>query len=100
MTVLVIDHENMGEEQTREAIENARYLFASVLNTQTAEVEWHDDHPLNMRDTRRTQVVADLFGDPYARGLRDAATKVRELAEHAGTDRGFLDQLAEDIEAL
>lgn len=35
--------------------------------------------------------------DLYAKGLRDAAAKVRELAEHAGTDRGFLDQLVEDI---
>lgn len=97
ITLLVIDLEDMGEEQTREALENARYLYASVLDTQTAEVEWHDAHPLNQSTETRAQAVAGLFDDLYAKGLRDAAAKVRELAEHAGTDRGFLDQLAEDI---
>lgn len=61
ITLLVIDLEDMGEEQTREALENARYLYASVLDTQTAEVEWHDDHPLNMGNAERAQAVESLF---------------------------------------
>lgn len=61
MTVLVIDHEDMGEEETREAIENARYLFANVLDVQTAEVDWHDDHPLNGSEAEQRGCVAGLF---------------------------------------
>ena len=60
MTLLVIDHDRMGEEETREVIEHHRYLFASVMDVQTAEVEWSDDHPLNTG--QRAQAFADLFG--------------------------------------
>ena len=61
MTVLVIDHEGMGEEETREVIENARYIYASVLDTRTAEVEWSDDHPLNQSRESRAESLGVLF---------------------------------------
>ena len=59
MTVLVIDHDDMGEEETREVIEHHRHLFASVMDVQTTEVEWDDDHPLNTG--KRAQAFAELF---------------------------------------
>jgi len=53
--VLVIDLDNVGEEGVKSVIENASYpnhcISPKVKHVETREVEWSDDHPLNMRDT-------------------------------------------------
>lgn len=61
VTLLVIDHEHMGKNETRVLLENMRYLFSSVLKIETAEVPWTDDHPLNLGPEEQAQAVAELF---------------------------------------
>lgn len=50
--LLIIDNENIGEDEIRDRLENCRYVYPSVMNIQSAEIgEFHDDHPLNKKDT-------------------------------------------------
>lgn len=63
VVLLVVDHDNLGECGVCEALENTRYLVApSVMAIETREVEWRDDHPLNMCDEIEAE-FARLFGD-------------------------------------
>ena len=54
--LLVIDYEDMGEEEIRMEIENARYAN-DCINPAIKSVErraigqWNDDHPLNKKST-------------------------------------------------
>lgn len=55
LEVLIIDHDEVGEAEMRELIENGRYpnhcLSPHIMAIKAAEIgEWHDDHPLNKRD--------------------------------------------------
>jgi hypothetical protein len=50
--VLVIDHENVGIEQTRLSLENCQYTFPIVLSKSIVDIgEWTDEHPLNRMNT-------------------------------------------------
>ena len=64
LVVCIIDHDNLGPEQVAEVLENARYpnrcINPDVVSIETAEVEWSDDHPLNMRGTSKA-AFAELF---------------------------------------
>ena len=55
VTLLVIDDDDLGADGVREVLENARYpnrcIRPDVKSVETREVEWHDKHPLNRRDT-------------------------------------------------
>lgn len=60
--VLVIDHENVGEENIRSTIENVRYINANVKSVESADIgDWDDDHPLNNRKTADEEYKR-LFG--------------------------------------
>jgi len=61
ITILIVDHDGVGEEDARMLIENARYpnhcLSPHVLSFETAEIgEWDDDHPLNCKGTQEAEV--------------------------------------------
>ncbi len=66
ITVMVVDHDQLGAEQAGAAIEAAHYpndcVSPKVVSTETRSVDWHDDHPLNGRSTCRAALSA-LFGD-------------------------------------
>ena len=66
LTVLVIDHDELGAVGVQSAIENARYsnhcIAPIVMYSLSAEVDWSDDHPLNKIATMRT-TFDELF-DP------------------------------------
>lgn len=50
--VLVIDHENIGEENIRDTLSNVRYINVNVKSVKSADIgDWDDDHPLNKRST-------------------------------------------------
>lgn len=56
LTVVVIDHDEIGQKEVVSALENARYpnrcISPNVKCVQTYDIgEWHDDHPLNKLDT-------------------------------------------------
>lgn len=65
VTLLIVDHDNLGARGVVETLENHRYpnhcIAPGVMSIETQEVEWSDDHPLN---NRKTQAAAaqNLFG--------------------------------------
>jgi hypothetical protein len=53
--LLIVDHDEVGEEDMVTLIEDARYpnhcLSPYVMKIQSRDIgEWSDDHPLNMKD--------------------------------------------------
>lgn len=66
VTLLIIDHDQLGAEGVKTEIENTRYandcIGPSVIGTVTREVDWTDDHPLNKARTQ-DRAILDLFGD-------------------------------------
>jgi len=62
--ILIIDHDQCGEEGVKDVIENARYpnrcISPHVMNIKSAEVDWDDDHPLNNYGTMAA-AYRDLF---------------------------------------
>lgn len=70
VTVLVVDHDDLGADGVADVISNAHYpnhcISPKIVETQTVESEWSDDHPLNRwrdNDDLR-QKVATLFDVP------------------------------------
>jgi hypothetical protein len=66
ITLTVVDHDRIGADGVREALENARYpnrcIWPCVLTVETRDCgEWSDDHPLNKTTTRAAE-IARLFG--------------------------------------
>lgn len=55
IVLLVVDHDGLGQQEVIDVLENARYpnhcIAPSVMQIDTAEVEWSDGHPLNHGDT-------------------------------------------------
>jgi hypothetical protein len=58
--LLVIDHEDLGEESIKDEVERSKYLCSSVQNMICVDVDWSDDHPLNKAVTS-TKAYQDLF---------------------------------------
>ena len=59
--VVIIDFENMGEQEIKHCLENAKYISPLCISQGSADIgEWHDDHPLNKRATMH-QAALDLF---------------------------------------
>lgn len=67
IVLLVVDHELMTDNAMREVIENCRYAYPTVLEQESRDVDWDDDHPLNKRDTQ-ADAVRVLFGQPPTKG--------------------------------
>ncbi len=79
VTLLIVDADDIGPSGAREVIENARYpnrcIAPQVMEVETREVAWTDEHPLNRHDTQRA-AFDDLFDaePPTRRGpLTDGA---------------------------
>lgn len=53
--LLVIDFDGLGEEGVRHELTNVRYandcISPNVKSIEARDIEWSDDHPLNMRTT-------------------------------------------------
>lgn len=65
LTICIIDHDDVGEEEIRDIIENTRYpnhcISPDIKKFETRDIgEWDDDHPLNQRATC-DEFFADLF---------------------------------------
>jgi hypothetical protein len=56
LTVLVVDHDDLGGVDVRDVIEDTRYpnscIYPQVMSVETRDVEWSDDHPLNKTATQ------------------------------------------------
>ena len=65
--ILVIDFDGLGKDGIEQEINNVRYpndcLSLDFKNIIEKDIgEWHDDHPLNKRDTCDSEYLK-LFGD-------------------------------------
>lgn len=50
--LLIIDHDNVGEEEIRGIIGNVRYLYPLIKSVEVRDIgDWSDEHPLTQRDT-------------------------------------------------
>jgi len=51
ITLMITDFDNVGADGIKEVIEFQKYpnhcISPSVVNIETEEVEWSDEHPLN-----------------------------------------------------
>lgn len=58
VTLCVVDHDGIGEDELRVVIENTRYpnhcIAPKVTSVETRVVGWHGQHPLNL--TGRTKM--------------------------------------------
>ncbi len=65
--VMIIDHDGLGPEGIRSAIQNARYanhcISPKVVGVEERDIgEWNDDHPLN-----KTATTLDEFRRLFAK---------------------------------
>ncbi len=64
ITMMVIDHDDIGVDEAAAVIENQRYpnhcIYPRVMSTETARVDWSDAHPLNHTNTQAVE-FARLF---------------------------------------
>jgi len=63
--VLIIDHDGLGPEGIKHALEHTRYpnrcISPDVKSFEEREVRWNDDHPLNQGATSEA-TYEELFG--------------------------------------
>ena len=54
----MIDHDELGEDGLRRVIEGTKYpnwcIHPKVIESESRDVEWDDDHPLNQTGWRET----------------------------------------------
>lgn len=83
ITLLVVDDYGLGAERVKEVIENQRYpndcIGPTVLTTETREIEWSDEHPINDARTMAA-AVAELFEEEGPDALRSAVELVTAYA--------------------
>jgi hypothetical protein len=64
VTLLVSDHDDIGERGVIDALENTKYpnwcISPCVMGIERREVDWSDDHPLNRSDTA-PEAFKELF---------------------------------------
>lgn len=93
ITLLVVDHDNVGADGIAMLLENTRYanrcMHPDVIEVATTEIEWDDNHPLNTTD-KAVQIPAfrELFPNPvveigYEPG--DTAPVVNVIPENSVT---------------
>ena len=63
--LLVIDTELYGTEDVIYTIQNEKYLSPEVMQIESVEVEWSDDHPLNNESTQE-KAFYELFNPAKA----------------------------------
>ena len=65
MTLMFIDHDDLGPDGARRLLEDARYpnhvIGPDVMTLEERDIgEWRDDHPLNYR-SKQAAAFEDLF---------------------------------------
>ena len=64
VTILIVNHDDLDENQLAQAIEDTNYpndcIDPMVLEIETRETEWRDDHPLN-KARSMFSAVTELF---------------------------------------
>jgi hypothetical protein len=64
--ILILDFDGLGEDEIISVIENTRYpnhcISPDVKSIESVEIEWDDNHPLNMKSTC-DDAYNELFGN-------------------------------------
>lgn len=79
VTLLIVDHDEVGKDGIVENIENVRYpnrcISPNVMEIEEADIgEWSDDHLLNNGTTQEIEferlfpIVKTTYGDPPPEG--------------------------------
>ena len=70
VVLMVVDHDGIGIEDVEAVLEDTHYpnhcIYPTVMEVETEEVDWADDHPLNARSTQSYEFHR-LFGFPMRR---------------------------------
>jgi hypothetical protein len=70
IVLCIVDHDDVGVDGVREALENAHYpnrcISPTVVSVDTRNVEWSDDHLLNQNG--RTKIA---FAEMFSREISD-----------------------------
>lgn len=107
VVISVIDHDGLGADGVRQEIENVRYpnrcISPSVESIETAEIgEWSDEHPLNNRDTSRSEI--DQLFPKSAQPLRELSEEAVEAGASALVDscvaKGHWSHASEESKAI
>jgi len=58
--LLIIDFDELGEKELRDVIKHTHYpnycISPNIISVEERDIgEWSDDHPLNHRDTMKTE---------------------------------------------
>jgi len=73
VTLAVVDHDELGPEEVVRTLENARYpnrcMSPHGMDIETKEVDWHDQHPLNLIH-KQAEAFRELFPPNEAGELR------------------------------
>jgi hypothetical protein len=75
MTVLVIDHDNLGEENVHFTVEKYAALDARVVSMDTKEVDDIDEHPINHEETWENAYQRLFELGHYATGFPPLSTR-------------------------
>jgi hypothetical protein len=103
VTLLIVDHDALGAEGVTEVLENARYpndcMRPQVVEIDTREVTWADEHPLNVGHTWRAAflglfVAPDTF-DPAERAREKQASRDQD-AHDIATGARTVEQVRHD----
>lgn len=69
VTLIVVDHDDLGATQVAEVLEGANYsndcVRPSVVAVETRETEWSDDHPLNQDGADKLEIFQGLASPSF-----------------------------------
>lgn len=105
VTLMVIDHDEIGAVEIAEALENARYanrcIHPVVTSTESRDIgEWSDEHPLNSITGQMPEFNRLFSGGPIAFAASQdckvsAVTRVEQGEAEIADPAGFFGRLNE-----
>ncbi len=102
VVLLVVDDEDVGAEDIRAMIEDARFpnhcIAPRVQGIETRSVGWSDEHPLNKKATQ-AQAFRDLFDNPSL-GDRMTADEIAALLSQPTFDPAWYEAMSRIAESL
>jgi hypothetical protein len=75
LTILIVDHDNLGAAGVKTELECANFandcIRPKVVEVDTRDVEWSDDHPLNNSKTRDAEFRRLFSANAASKSLLD-----------------------------
>ena len=84
LEVLIIDFDGLGENEVKHALQGGRFanrcISPDVKSVESVDLDWDDDHPLNMRDTCDDEYLK-LFPAKSAESLKAESEDLKKQIE-------------------